>query len=416
MGKRKLIVAIEEAQKRIGACLTSEELRLGERAFTRQRSLGAKRILHMLLQRIYRALQLHLDNYYEEIGEIPVSRQAFSKARNHMNPEYVRGFADITAEIAAKDDTMPSYEGMRLIAIDGSDIALENASELKEKFGCSGPKKDAATALCSIAYGPLDHVIYDCRLDRYDKDERDLAKAHVARLKELGLAGSLLLFDRWYPSAEFIAFLYENGFPFIMRVRKKWNLQADLEKTQGWISLTHDGKPYSVRVLKVTLSTGEVETLVTSLHQKQLPIRKAAAVYFERWKVETAYDLIKSKLQLENFSGKTKVSVLQDFYATMYLANIAAFATEEADERISIADRGKKLKYHRQASRNRTIAKLRDIFLCLIIEPDPGLRDVMLEKLVASIAKYPIPVVPDRSPVRKIPRKKRFHLARKSVV
>jgi len=25
----------------------------------------------------------------------------------------------------------------------------------------------------------LDHVIYDCRMDRYDKDERDLAKQHV---------------------------------------------------------------------------------------------------------------------------------------------------------------------------------------------------------------------------------------------
>lgn len=409
-------MAIEQAQKRIEECLSSEELRLNKTAFTRQRSLGAKRILHMLLHRIYKALQLHLDNYYDKIGESPVSKQALSKARKHLNPEYVRGFADMTAEIAAKDDTMPNYGGMRLIAIDGSDIALENTPELKTEFGCSGPKKDAVTALCSIAYGPLDHVIYDCRLDRYDKDERDLAKAHVARLKELGLCGSLLLFDRWYPSAEFIGFLYENGFPFVMRVRRKWNLEADLEKTQGWITAAHDGKSYPVRVLKVKLSTGEAETLVTSLNQKQLPIRKAGALYFERWKVETAYDLIKSKLQLENFSGKTKISVLQDFYATMYLANIAAFAAEEADEQISDADQGKKLKYHRQANRSRTIAKLRDIFLCLIMEPHADLRGAMLEKLIASIASYPVPVVPDRSPNRKPPRKKRFHMARKSVV
>ena len=201
-----------------------------------------------------------------------------------------------------------------------------------------------------------------------------------------------------------------------MRVRKKWNLEADLEKTQGWIQIEHDGIAYLVRVLKVKLSTGEMETLVTSLHQKQLPIRKAASLYFERWKVETAYDLIKSKLQLENFSGKTKVSVLQDFYATIYLANIAAFAAEEADERISDADQDKLLKYPRQANRNRTIAKLRDIFLCLIMEPDAYLRAAMLEDMVASIAKYPVPIVPDRSPKRKLPRHKRFYLAKKSVV
>ena len=196
MGKRKLILAIENTQALIETCLENDGLRMKDTAFTRQRSLGAKRILHMLLHRIYRALQLHLDDYYEEIGEQAVSRQALSKARKYIKPEYVRGFPDMTAEIAAQDDAMPSYEGMRLIAIDGSDIALENTPELKAEFGCSGPKKDAATALCSIAYGPLDHVIFDCRLDRYDKDERDLARAHVVRLKELGLGGSLLLFGR----------------------------------------------------------------------------------------------------------------------------------------------------------------------------------------------------------------------------
>ena len=116
---------------------------------------------------------------------------------------------------------------------------------------------------------------------------------HVKRLKELDLVGSLLLFDRWYPSAEFIAFLYESGFHFVMRVRRKWNLEADSMKTQGWISVTHNDKTYPVRVLKITLSTGEVETLLTSLRQKQLPIRKAGPLYFECWKVETAYDLIR---------------------------------------------------------------------------------------------------------------------------
>ena len=40
--------------------------------------------------------------------------------------------------------------------------------------------------------------------------------------------------------------------------------------------------------------------------------------------IKTAYDTLKSKFQLENFSGKTEVSVLQNFYATVYLAGLAA--------------------------------------------------------------------------------------------
>ena len=245
---------------------------------------------------------------------------------------------------------------MRLIAIDGSDIALENTPELKEAFGCSGPKKEAATALCSIAYGPLDDVIYDCRIDRYNTDERTLAKAHVTRLLELGLGDSLLLFDRWYPSAEFIAFLYQSGFQFVMRQRGKFNLEADAIKKQGWINLKYNTKEYPVRVLKVKLPTGEMEALFTSLNQKQLPIRNAGPLYFERWKIETKYDQIKSK-----------------------------------------------------ASRNRTISKLRDVFLCLITEPDENKRNTLLDKLIVAIIRYPVPIVQERSPKRKPSRKKRFY-------
>ncbi len=116
---------------------------------------------------------------------------------------------------------------MRLIAIDGTDIALENSKELKEVFGCSGPKKAAATALGSLAYGPLDHAVYDCQIAPYATDERDLAKLHMARLKELGLGGSLPRLDRWYPSKQFLADTLDAGFSFVMRVRKKWNLDVD---------------------------------------------------------------------------------------------------------------------------------------------------------------------------------------------
>ena len=89
-----------------------------------------------------------------------------------------------------------------------------------------------------------------------------MAKLHMARLQELGLKGSLLLFDRWYPSASFLAYTMNAGFFFVMRVREKWNLQVDAVKTEDWVTMTHEGKDYSVRVLKVVLSNGEPETLL----------------------------------------------------------------------------------------------------------------------------------------------------------
>jgi len=416
--KRKIAMALKHSQDMIENCIQSDGLRLNEKAFTRESPLGPKRLLRMILLRIYRSIQLFLDDFYEETGEKPVTKQAFSKARKYLNPEYVRSFVDMTSRIAADDEDKATYNGMPLIAIDGSDVALENTPELRAHFGCSGSKRDAATALASTAFDPLNSVIYDCRIAPYGTSERTLAKQHIERLLELGLAGSILLFDRGYPSAEFIAYLYNLGFQFIMRVREKFNLESDAIETQGWINLTHNGKEYPVRVLKVALSTGGTETLFTSFNQKQLPIRAAGPLYFERWGVETAYDMIKSKLELENFSGKTIVSVLQDFYATMYLANMVAFAAEEADKIINENDEGKGLKFFRKSNRSRTVDKLRKRFLKLITMKNEKKRTRELDALAVDIARFPVQIVskPPGTIARKIPRKKRFFQARRSVV
>lgn len=396
-------------------CEADESLRRNQTAFTRRRRLGAGALLHILLRQIFGSLQLTIDHYFDRIGAPPVSKQAFSKARKGLNPEFVRKFSDGVAEIFAKGDDMPTYLGMRLIAIDGTDVALENSEELREVFGCSGPKCDAATALASIAYGPLEQAIYDCRIAPYKTDERELAKLHMDRLQELGLGGSLLLLDRWYPSKEFIAYTLAHGFSFVMRVREKWNVEVDCIKTQGWVTLTHQGESFRVRVLKVKLSTGGTETLLTNLNQKKLPIAHAGPLYFKRWGIETAYDTLKSKLQLENFSGKTAVSVMQDFYATVYLAGFQAACAADSDEIITACDAGKDLKYKRKSSQTRTIAKLRDAFLQILLTRDPLVRERLLCRLAEDIAARPVSIRPGRSPARKQPRNKRFHMAKKSV-
>ena len=325
----------------IETCESSEDLRLKQTAFTRKRRLGAQNLLRIMLHRLVDSLQLGIDAYYDFLQEDPVSKQAFSKARANLNPEYVRKFADGIAEIHAQASDAPTYAGMRLIAIDGTDIALENSPALKEAFGCSGPRKDAATALGSLAYGPLDHAIYDCQLASYATDERDLAIRHMERLTELGLTGSLLLLDRWYPSKAFIAQTLNMGFFFVMRVREKWNLEVDQIKTQGKVTISHDGQVFSIRVLKIRLSSGE----------------------------------------------------------------------EDADKHISAHDEEKQLKYSRKSSQNRTIAKLREQFWIILLEPSDALRSRLLERLCLDIASRPVSIRPGRSPVHKPPRSKRFPIA-----
>ena len=166
----------------------------------------------------------------------------------------------------------------------------------------------------------------------------------------------------------------------------------------------------------IRLASGETETLLTNLNQKQLPIRNAGELYFKRWGIETAYDTLKSKLQLENFSGKTEVSVYQDFYATVYLAGLTAACAEDVNEHIAARDEKKQLKYRRKASQNRTIAKLRERFWHILLEPSDALRARLLDRLCLDIASRPESVRPGRSPLHKHPRSKRFHMAKKAVL
>ena len=72
---------------------------------------------------------------------------------------------------------------------------------------------------------------------------------------------------------------------------------------------------------------GEYEILVTSLLDEQLyPTEMFKELYYLRWGIETFYGLLKTRLELENLTGKT---VLQDIYSTLYLTNIESILTAE---------------------------------------------------------------------------------------
>jgi hypothetical protein len=52
----------------------------------------------------------------------------------------------------------------------------------------------------------------------------------------------------------------------------------------------------------------------------------------------------------------------------------------------------------------------------MLTEQDRQKRHAIFENLISEIARYPVPIVPNKSPARKKPRKKRFYMARKAVV
>jgi hypothetical protein len=333
---------INFAKEKIENCVKSESMRLEPKAFIRDSVLGAKNILNIILRGSKASLQISLDHLYDN-GTLckSVSKAAFSKARKAINPEYVREFADGSAEIYVSEVPAETYKGKRIIALDGSDIALENQKELIEYFGCSGSKRNAATALGSYAYDVNSEIVYDCRIAKYAASERALASMHIERLAELGLFGSVILADRGYPSYDFMAELIDNGFDFLVRIPKSWRilvvlLEENPDENDFYFELNN--QRYDFRAYRVTLDNGEYEWLVTSLDAETLSADEAKELYAKRWGIEVKYGFVKNKLQLENFSGKTVIAVKQEFYATVYLANLCTAVTKVADAEIKNDD------------------------------------------------------------------------------
>ena len=208
-----------------------------------------------------------------------------------------------------------------------------------------------------------------------------------------------------------------NGHKFIMRVRNKFDLDFDNTPGNGeWVSFDWEGEVYQVRVIKVLLSSGVTETLITNLKEKTLPAGETGELYFKRWRIEVKFNILKEKLQLENMSGRRPVTVFQDFWATLYIANLCTSIKWRTDTVIRENTAGNKNKYEQTTNQNRLIRKFRAMFIDCLIEPSSEERRRMFDALVADIARRPEDIKPDRSFPRNRPRSKRFCDRHKAVI
>jgi hypothetical protein len=384
------------------------------KSFTRKRSLTLGRTLMIILRCCPFCLQIQLDDFFNEIGykEKTVSKQALSKSKTNLDPDIVKDSFLLTTKTILACDDIEFFKGRyRLCAIDGSEVALDNADELLEHFGGSGKNKDCAMAMASLCYDPLNNIILDGGLYSYGFSEREAAKNHMAAVSGLPIpkgVSNLYIADRGYPSKELFADMIDSDTYFFMRVRRKFNTDFDIVKEEENVTFLHSGKVYQVRVFSITLESGEKEILATNLSEDDLTYEEAGDLYFKRWRIEVKFDSLKNKLELENMSGRRVVTTYQDFWAKLDIANTIAaleYATDEVIEERT-AESGNK--YERRTNENRMITKFADKYIELLTNDNPIDRRALFDELVIEIAKRPVEVKPGRHAERKLPRKKKF--------
>ena len=401
-------------KKTVEAEDTKQESRTKPSYFTRTRKMSFSELVYYILHPGKESTHLGLKRFFAMIGKegCGMSEQAFSKARSHFSHWPFEKMVRETTQEEYRSEDVRTWNGYHLFAIDGTTVALPDKPSLCKAFGGSGRKKDSATASASILYDIENDWIADAAINPYPTAERVQAMRHILRLKELEIASrSLVLFDRGYPEAKFLAFLQANEIRFLMRCKRKWNYVVDETQSDDF-TLDLKGN-VSLRVIRVLLPSGETETLITNLFD--LPYEQFMPLYFRRWPVETKYDILKNKLELCNFTGCSPNAILQDFWASIHLANIAAVAKAEADQMIQISRASSGNKYTYQANTAQLIGTLKDRFICACLLRDGRCRCRAIQDIIDEIAYSVSPIRPNRSFRRNPwPRKVKFCFNRRS--
>ena len=108
---------------------------------------------------------------------------------------------------------------------------------------------------------------------------------------------------------------------------------------------------FHLRVIKFLLPTGEMEVLITNI-MEPYSVEEFKDLYHWRWGIEGKSRELKQQIKLENFSGKKPIMIRQDFYASLFMANLIAVFKSQSDCFIQKSTQGKRLKYEYQTNRN----------------------------------------------------------------
>lgn len=402
--------------------------KLNKVSFTRNRKMPFKDLTRFILAKKGKTTTMELNNYFKEIEkrENTVSKQAFSKQRQNLNPKvFIELNKDYVRRIYEQAE-IKKYKGYLVTAIDGSSIEIPNTKELQEEYDCQSTgqsiHRTIARAVASGIYDVENNIMIDTVLGKRSDGERALAKHNLDNM--LNILGNetniITIFDRGYISIDLLLTLMETQIKYLFRLpsttfgKEQRSLKSDDEIID--IVLTSDRlyhlkdpikkakakklKKLRVRMVKIVLSTGEVEYLVTNIDDSTMCTKEIGDLYYKRWGIELAYDVIKNKLNIENMSGKSKLIIEQDFYAQMLLFNMVEDLRNDSNKVVK-DNKKENLKYEYKVNMNILVGTFREYMIKIAVEEDDDKRRKMYTYMLDDIVSNLVPIRPKRSNPRK---------------
>jgi hypothetical protein len=226
------------------------------------------------------------------------------------------------------------YAGLRLVAIDGSNLEVADEPDNIKAFGYPGSRTGQAgypQAQCAVLVECASHAIIAANLGAYREAEWEVCKPLLTRLT----AGMLCLADRGFNGYTHWATAQASGAQLLWRCSSNRKLPVVKALGDGsYLSTIYPSRIISkkqrrtstegiaVRVIDYALPSAvdahaRYRLLTTLLDEKAAPALELASLYHQRWEVEAVFDELKTHLLQKRrvLRSKTADLVRQEFYA-----------------------------------------------------------------------------------------------------
>ena len=382
--------------------------------FIRKRKMSFKEyVLYILTQtgctnfsEAHRFFTKTLGNEFQSI-----TRQAIGKQRMYIDSKL---FYDVNEcfinNLYNKFKGFSKFNDFIICACDSSIFHLPNNPTTKNAFNIAidtifGRFLSRARVSCILDVNSQ-HILTS-KITSKNIGEVKLAIEHLYNLNErFNLKKLITIYDRGYGSLELMIYNMYFGSKFIIRLNSRafHKKIEQINSDDGIIEVNINKRILNkikdkkvrdyaekmgrikIRIVKVKLKTNEIEILATNITKKEFDKSEFKELYGKRWTIETGFDKLKNLILLEEFSGIRKEIIEQDFYAGIFMYNLATTIKFDVEKLNPRETKNKDKKYKITANFSSIITLIYDYLYPLIIESEP-LKIEIIDFILQSTSK-----------------------------
>ena len=316
-----------------------EHVRNSEKDFIRTRKLTFSDVILYTIGNTRNPVALEAERFTKYISAEKISGAALCKARKKVKYTAFKELFEQTAVISPRNKC---FHGYHLYAVDGMKGELPKTPELTEKYRTS-ERCDTPMFHAVSTFDVLNEIFINSIFHFGAADERKLACEMIESIStnpDYSEDPQIWIFDRGFPSLILLQKLFEHKLNFVMRVSASFlkevnefrkskyvDREIHVNYTKQRIHNNHaklDGVvEFDIRCVRIKLSSGEDEILVTNLDRKNFPKRDIKEIYRLRWGIETGFNYLKHAVFVEEFVSKSENGLAQDYYVSLLMYNFS---------------------------------------------------------------------------------------------